>query len=818
MITINNQMDNTQKIPFKVSARTAKLIGLENFSNEEGAIIELVKNTYDADSKNCILIFDLTYKTNINAQGEQQQLVDRQNSKIYIIDNGIGMTDEIISNQWMTIGTDNKLYEHTSDEGRVKTGAKGIGRFALNRLGLLTDLHTVSKKTKEGFEWIVDWRDFDKQGATVSDVQALLSKVEKLDIKERLLKKFHKVERLVNLIKEVSFESGTVIEISVLNDDWEEDQLKKLFGNLEMLLPPKEQSDFKIDFISINNIQEFGTVKTAYYDDYDYRVEARYNKNNDGNIIINITRNELDIDALTNRYVDVFEYEAMTKFPYRLGDIKQRTITIEKNIGSVLSEDIDRNLIAKVGQFDFTFYFLKNSISDDKADGDIKKYPYKSFNSATRKSWLKKFGGVKIFRDDFRIRPYGENGEDWLKLGERQSQSPGGAGQRLGGYRIRPNQIAGTINISRIHNESFQDKSGREGIIENDVFELFKNIIKEIIGFFEKDRNIIMFYLSERHKKENKEAEAKRKAQEEAEKMKQEEEEKTNSKKNNSDDKQNDTKDSKYTEREKTLADGIHILTKESDKKDEEIRLLRSLASVGLIISSFAHELKSLRSRLIPRTTYLLRELNNHLDEKSLAHLDKDDNPFYMIRLMQDEDLKLKHWLDYSLNTLKRDKRERTNLNFDEYFEKFKSTWTKALLQRNIELSIKGEGDNCLIRAFEVDMDSIFNNLLSNSMNALKGYNRDKKFVSINWKKVNENIEIIFSDNGKGLDLKYVENPDEIFNLNESSKKDKTGTVIGTGLGLYIVKSIIEEYNNSTISIIGIEDGLSLKITFKTRK
>src|SRR5690606_3237575 len=98
-------------------------------------------------------------------------------------------------------------------------------------------------------------------------------------------------------------------------------------------------------------------------------------------------------------------------------------------------KDVDRSLISKIGKFDFTFYFLKNTISDDKADGDNKKYPYKPFNSGNRKVWLKRFGGVKIFRDDFRIRPYGEKGEDWLKLGSRQAESPGGAGQRLGGYR-----------------------------------------------------------------------------------------------------------------------------------------------------------------------------------------------------------------------------------------------------------------------------------------------------------------------------------------------------------------------------------------------
>jgi len=810
---------NSTKVPFKVSARTAKLIGLENFSNEEGAIIELVKNTYDADSKNCILVFDLRYNTVKNGE-EELQVVDRKNSRIYIIDNGIGMTDEIISNQWMTIGTDDKLYQHTTEDGRVKTGAKGIGRFALNRLGLLTDLYTVAKETKEGFEWLVDWRDFDKQGATVSDVEAILTKNERLDLKKDLLLRFKSSKRLVDLIKDISFESGTIIEITELNDNWEEEQIEKLFENLEMLLPPKEQSDFTIDLFSTNNIDGFGKVKTAFYDDFDYKIEASYNKNDDGKLEVEIFRNELDIDALENRYAEVFNFEPMKVHPYRLEDFKNKSVIIENTLSSILSKDVNSDLVAQIGKFDFTFYFLKNTISDDKSDGDIKKYPYKSFSSANRKSWLRKFGGVKIFRDEFRIRPYGEKGEDWLKLGERQSQSPGGAGQRLGGYRIRPNQIAGTINISRLHNISFQDKSGREGIIENDVFELFKNVIKEIISTFERDRNAVMYYLSELHKKKNAEEEQRRKAQEEAEKIKKEQEEREQQERENNQQGQTDNDERHehtYTEREKILADGIDILTRDNDKKDEEIRLLRSLASVGLIISSFAHEVKSLRSRLIPRTDYLLKELANHLDEKTLDSLDKDDNPFYMIKLMREEDTKLKHWLDYSLNTLKRDKRERTNLDFGDYFEKFKSTWLKALQQRNINIVINGE-DNCKIRAFEVDMDSIFNNLLSNSINALKGLNKQAKTISISWKKINENIEISFHDNGRGLDEKYRANPDEIFNLNESSKKDIRGNIIGTGLGLYIVRSIIEEYNNSTISITGIDNSLHLKITFKTRK
>lgn len=840
--------DNSIKIPFKVSARTAKLIGLENFSTEEGAIIELVKNTYDADANNCILIFDLKRKKEKvkNEDGTEAEIdkFDKENSSIYIIDNGIGMNDNIIQNQWMTIGTDNKLHEHTTDNGRVKTGAKGIGRFALNRLGMLTNmtslptlLEVVDENKKEdkdtpitksiqnsdntSFEWTVDWKDFDKKGATVSDVEAVLSERTSLNIKQELLNRFSTYPKIKATIESIDFKSGTVIEITELNDEWNEEKLQKLFGNLEMLLPPEEQNDFSIDFFLLNDLEEFGTVKRAYYDDYDYKLKATYNQDGDKVLKVEIMRNELDIDALENRYSDVFEFDMMKNTPYKLEDFKREKIELSIPIEKLISDKVDNDLLERVGKFDFTFYFLKNTISDDKEDGNVKKYPYKSINSANRKSWLKKFGGIKIFRDDFRIRPYGENGDDWLRLGERQAQSPGGAGQRLGGYRIRPNQIAGTIKISRLYNTSFQDKSGREGLIENDEFELFKNIIKEIISLFERDRNVIMYNLSELYKKNNDDAEKLKRAKEAAERIRKKKEEikgsETDSETQNG---ENSTEENKeYSEAEENMADAIFVLEKESEKKDEELRLLRSLASVGLIISSFAHEVRSLRARLIPRTKYLVDELKNHLNEEELAkELDKDDNPFYMINLMQHEDVKLKHWLDYSLSTLKIDKRERKNLNFSQYFENFKANWSKALEQRNISLELNKLDDNeHIIRAFEVNMDSIFNNLLSNSINAHYGYNKEQKKIEISWQKKENDIEIIFSDNGKGLDKKYKDSPEEIFNLNESSKTDNKGNQIGTGLGLYIVKSIIEEYNNSSISIIKIDNGLTFKITFKTR-
>lgn len=830
----NINSSSTSRIPFKVSARTAKLIGLENFSTEEGAVIELVKNTYDADAKNCIIIFDFKYTTKflVDEDGNdyEQNVFDKSNSSIIILDNGIGMDDSIIANQWMTIGTDNKLYEHKTEGGRIKTGAKGIGRFALNRLGMLTDMLSVpvfekeetSEKINYGYDWTVDWKDFDKIGATVSDVEAILIKRPNPEYKQKLLERFESYSKVCDIINSKNFDNGTLIEITELNDEWNEDKLNKLFINLEMLLPPEGQNDFNIDFLLVNNLELFGNIKRAYYDDFDYKVKASYNNQV---IKVEITRNELDIDKLENFHHDVFVLGAMKNSPYSLEDFKKEIVQLEFPIDKLMSDNIDKDLISKIGKFDFTFYFLKIAISDDRDDGDIRKYPYKPISSANRRAWLKKFGGVKIFRDDFRIRPYGENGDDWLKLGERQAQSPGGAGQRLGGYRIRPYQIAGTIQISRIDNIFFQDKSGREGLIENAEFELFKNIIIEMINIFEKDRNVIMYHLSELYKIKNQEAERLRKAKKEAERIIRERQENelnknnqhNHSKEGNNEEDEENANNQRNSNSEEALADGILLLEKENEKKDEEIRMLRSHASVGLIISSFAHELHNLKNRLIPRTKFLEDELLKYIDKKQFEGKSKYSDPFFLLELIKQEDLKLQHWLVYSLNSLKRDKRQRTTIDFTNYFESFYAIWKNVLIERKINLILDYDSNTkSTIRAFEVDLDCIFNNLLSNSLTALSK-TKHEKTISITWRNIKENIEIYFSDNGKGLDSKYKDNPEQIFNLHESSKVDQYGNIIGTGLGLSMVKTIFSEYNNSTISISKIENGLTFKITFKLR-
>lgn len=106
-----------EKMKYNISSRATILLGRESVSKVESALIELIKNTYDADATICYILFDV------------------ENDNILLIDNGSGMTKKIIEDNWMMIGTDNKKKEYISKKKRIKSGEKGIGRFALDRLG-----------------------------------------------------------------------------------------------------------------------------------------------------------------------------------------------------------------------------------------------------------------------------------------------------------------------------------------------------------------------------------------------------------------------------------------------------------------------------------------------------------------------------------------------------------------------------------------------------------------------------------------------------------------------------------------------------------
>ena len=821
------------KIPFNVSARTARLIGRENVSNADGAIIELVKNCYDADAKACVVIFDNKYSQVPNTLSKQEYEKFYQETKasriienlykkddanyilkpssskndhsvalkffksknnIYIIDNGDGMSDSVIRNHWMTIGTSNKLLDFRTEQGRVKTGAKGIGRFALDRLGKNCEMLTLVKGKKDGYEWKVNWTDFEGQNTNLVDVEADLNLVKNLDLK-------NKVEEVIRGLLADSmpvskdFSHGTYIKISDLNDDWDDEAVSRVYRDLELLTPPNEQNIYKIFCLSTLSPEGYGEVVSSVHEDYDYKIVAEVSKNKKA--VVRIYRNEFDKKIVDK---DLFDRKEMAKFPYNKKAFSEEFFTINTTLAELVPGLPDQQELDLIGPFNFTFYFMKRSyLMDDK-----KKFFYRHFESSERTVWLKKFGGIKLFRDSFRVRPYGEAGSssfDWLGLGERAARSPAGVTKKGGGWKVGSNQVAGVVNISRVTNVKFEDKSSREGLQENRSFEIFRKIILGMIDLFEEDRHVVMRTMSLLYSEKYKEEENKNEALDIAV---------TNQAKKSG--------ANGSTDKDK-LSRAVLTINQENQELKEEFRMSRSLASAGLIVSSFSHELKSLSALLKIRNSQLKKVLEKIIKKSDLKKLQDYEDPFLMLKDMAEQDEKLQNWIQFSINSISKDRRKRIDIDLDQYLTQFQATWGKTLDYREAKITVsKPKKGNNILRAFPIDLDSIFTNLLANSLDAFKRQESvtKRREISITLSRAKKFFEISYEDNGPGLD-KNIANPYKILEPFFTTKVDKSGRETGTGLGMWIVKNIVDDYKGE-IEIAKKRPGFRVKLSFPILK
>jgi len=840
------------KISFKVSARTARLIGRENIASSKGAIIELVKNAYDADSPLCIVYFDNKYSelpkviridflknkainleliSKVYIKHNDEYQLDENSTKqdkallkkefnslntLYIIDSGEGMTQQIIRNNWMTIGTDNKAVDIFTKNGRIKAGAKGIGRFALDKLGNTTRMITVfDKKTDDldennaltgnrGYKWNVKWSDFEGAYKTIDSVNAELIGFNDKKYAD-IVKNEIKDDSILELIAKYKFENGTMLKISDLRDNWDDFFVEQIYSDLEVLIPPKGEKVFEVFLYSSLNSDKYGEIKGSVCDDFDYKLIAQMDKNQ--NVKIKISRNEFDIDIIPK---DFFKRDAFKKFPYREEDLKKKKWQITKTLSQLLpgySKIDDENVFNDIGVFDFTLYFMKKTFTSK----DAKRFFYKNFMSHERKRWMEQFGGIKLFRDNFRVRPYGEvkdSAFDWLGLGARKAQSPAGIAKKEGGYRVNPDNIAGGIKISRLTNVNFEDKSSREGLQENKTFQIFKKIIAEIISIFEKDRAYIAREMNLYHEKKYSKIEDKEKAEELAKKIIEENEKKTEQNQNESNDKTNN---------EIILAQLNREKSEEIEKLKDEQKILRGLASSGIVMASFTHDLSKLSNVLSSRVEKLKNLIEIKITEDFYKNIEDRKNPFYLLEKMKKQDLKIKNWLSFSLGATRKDKRKRKNIPFYNYFNNLKNDWEEILKSRGIDLQInnyKPLDKSISFRAFEIDFDSIFNNLIINSIDSfnISKINKDR-IIDIEYYFTKKNIIIEYKDNGSGLS-EDIENVKDIFEPLFTTKRNiHTGDEEGTGLGMWLVKTICAD-NDTKVNLLFPEDGFWLRILF----
>ncbi|MFJ7183815.1 sensor histidine kinase [Lysinibacillus xylanilyticus] len=457
----------SKKHKFRPAARLITSIGEGLIKDVPAAIMELVKNSYDADASFVEIIF--TCIDGLNP--------DEKKLKIIVRDNGHGMSFDTVINKWMVPATGDKLKRKTSIiKKRTMQGRKGIGRYASAILGAELQLTTTDLCGNETIAEI-NWDEFEqKQYLTDVEIMVYEKKSENIPevISEILKKKGEKnIEEYIqqihdeNLMENIMSQTSSGTEIQIVGDfsklsDWTDNRIDSMIKDLRKLLSPlkKNESDFKEKFNIKLKFSDFPSEKYQDFNEeiapfpliemYDYRIYGKIDEK--GYAYLHFENNVLD---------NLFKEE--------IGKFRIFLENEEKYCGPI---ELDLRV------FDKDPESISNLIQKGIRNSETANY----LGKAEVKQLIREMSGVGIYRADFRIRPYGDKGYDWLELDKERVQNPS--------KRVGNDQIVGFVNIASEEISSLEEKSARDGIKENGYYEGLYRIVKRALYELENRRFI----------------------------------------------------------------------------------------------------------------------------------------------------------------------------------------------------------------------------------------------------------------------------------------------------------------------------------------
>ena len=742
------------KIPFNVDAYTARLIGRENVSRLEGAVIELIKNTYDADATCCILYYD------------------EKKDVLFLADNGVGMTEDVIHTHWMTIGRSSKRSTFVSNKGRIQTGEKGIGRFALDRIADKCQMLTGTDKGK--LLWFVDWSTFSP-GRTITEIGAELEETS-ISFDDFLSECTN--QQVIKLVKEQWGKKGTIFKLTALREVWGEELLHRIRENLASLIPYELASIYKIYCFNNQDTIESAEVLSDWEAfSYDYKIvfEVLDVMEEKSKVKVKLWRTEYDFgDNEDTILKEVGLYEEKKYFH---GTPIEQTYLFDEILAGT-----NKVVRQNTGAFNGVLYFAKQTMNSKDQERFFQK------DIIGRIDVRDTFGGIKIYRDNFRVRPYGDpktSAYDWLQLARRKAASPAGVASK-GTWRVNADQMLGSIFISRM-NVALPDQSNREGIVETPEFHLLQEFIKGILEVLEKDRQYVSRILNEyyvrMHPAESIQDEINRKA---AAQKKEQGKEKEPVGAKNSEEENNDKSLSENGIDPQAAKIVLDAKDDQIEELENEIKMLRILATTGIVTNTYIHEFKTLSHRLSMKI----------IMAKDALEKDKDmeDAGKYIDQANEIREA-FNSWFQVTIDAVKKDKRKRRKTNLIPLISSAVDSWNKTLKTKHIEVVFQGENrKDIYLKCFPYEMDTIINNLVTNSTASFdKKRTKDKK-IYIDIKEEGEYIRIDYSDTGVGLDPMYKKDPNKTLKVFETDKRDLSGQKVGTGMGLWIVNNTIQDY------------------------
>jgi len=651
-------------------------------------------------------------------------------------DNGSGMTLADVRDKWMRISTDNKERDSVSPRfGRSRAGHKGIGRFAVETLGERLVLQSIAQGSSERITVIFDW---DAEYSAGTELSAIANPF---------------------VVEPCSDESmvGTLLRIEGLHSVWSDNAIRRVRRAVLLLQPP----------FPIVRVMESHLLPGQYEPDPGFAVE--------------ITR-EGQSEALDDANFEEF-FAASTAIIH--GHVDENGLGVWYTKSEQLELD-DRYVVPSPVLTSGPFHFESRYFIYSR---DI----IGSRMVSLARQMGSQYGGIRLYRNGFRILPYGDRGNDWLRLDLE-------ARQRTTLVPVSNNNFFGQVFISREHNLLLVDTASREGVIENEAFEELRAFVQ---------RGLIWGARRVGSARQRKVQAGPRRPPTRAQLV---------SRAVEAVQAAVTTTDSAVDEDLRRELAVVLGEAREADREESllltemlgEAELLRILASLGTSIAVFSHEVRG----TLNSTKGALMDVFNIVSQMDGSGIFEATNRITEAQTSVGRLDELSGFIETHVSHSRRRSREPQPMQ--EVLRQFTASFLRTLNRRGVEIEYRVEPQ--FLRTAPMarsEIDAMLFNFLTNSLKAMDHEGHERRRIAVVVHEDRGMIVLRFQDTGSGIDKSIRE---RIFNAFITSSRPGDDVLgIGTGLGLKIVWDIANT-NGGSVQLGAPDGGYNTSIELRLPK